>query len=869
MAETHAQLARYLAYVTRRILEQSRLVTGAFLVLSAFAAGYAISNLGVNTATNEMFSPELEWFQSFNDFRDEFPILDRNVIVVIEGQSAEQTDRAQIELSRRLLEQPGLFGEVLAIEATDFFQRNGLLFLEEESLFQLGDRLAAMQAVVGRLSQTPHLAGLTTLIQDYLENPSSAPEEFQSAISEITAVFRSGADSTPQSISWQNLFATQPEEQAEGSVFRRVIIVVPPLDFEGAEPRRRVLNGIRDEARALNMDGNTSLSIRLTGGLALEQEELASVADGIIRGAIATVILVVGILLLTFRSTKLLLASFIALISGLFLTAAFTALTIGYINLISVAFVVLYIGLGIDFAIHYCLRYRELLAKSEDHKQALIDASEYTGSALVLCAITSSIGFLAFVPTAFSGVAQLGLIAGFGMFASLLATLILLPALINIFGPPKIAMAQHSPPLFRLIGTMVSTNLYKVRIAIVTLAVLAGYFSTWAEFDSNPLNLRDPYSESVIAYRDLLADSDSPPLTLNALIEEESLESITAQLERLPQVGNVRSARDLVPQNQSDKLAILDDFILFIGTPQTIQLQEPLEQRDLQALRNLIPLLMNSRNEAEVELGLAISEWVGAIDNESTESRQAAVTTISKAILDNLVFTWNRLVRGFEAQQFGLSDLPEDLQDLWIARDGRLRIEILPRSSLGDMAQIGDFVIAVRDVMPDATGQPVMQFNAGRTVVAAFVQAMATAIVVVFVLLLILLRDTRQTLAVILPLLIATTATVAIAALIGQPFNFANVITLPLLIGVGVDNGIHMMHRHNQTSQREASVMVSSTARAILFSTITTIGSFGTLAFSNHPGTASMGVILAIGMTTSLLAALFVVPAILEKFTKA
>lgn len=869
MAETHPKLAHYLAHLTHCILGKPRLVAGAFLVLSAIAAGFAINNLGVNTATNEMFSPELEWFQSFNNFRDEFPVLDRNIIVVVEGLSPEQTDRAQIELSRQLLEQPELFGDVLAIEATDFFQRNGLLFLDEESLYQLGDRLAAMQAVTGRLSEEPHLAGLAALIQDYLENPSSTPEEFQSAISEITAVFRSSVGGTPQAISWQRLFATTSEEQAETSIFRRIIIVVPPLDFEGAEPRRRVLNGIRDQARALNIGEDTGLSVRLTGGLALEQEELASVADGIIQGAAATIILVIGILLLTFRSTKLLLASFITLISGLFLTAAFTALTIGYINLISVAFVVLYIGLGIDFAIHYCLRYRELFSESDDHKQALVIASKDTGSALVLCAITSSIGFLAFVPTAFSGVAQLGLIAGFGMFASLLATLVLLPALIDILGPPKTYMAQHSPPLFHLIGAFVSDNIYVVRIGIVVLAVLAGYFGTRAEFDSNPLNLRDPFSESVIAYRDLLVDSDSPPLTLNALIEEKSLESITVQLESLPQVGNVRSAWDLVPPNQSEKLAILDDFTLFIGTPQPIQLQEPLAQRDLAALQDLIPLLLDSVDDSEAELGQAISEWIQTIDRESPESRQAAITLVSGAILDNLVFTWNRLVRGFEAQQFALGELPEDLQNLWIARDGRLRIEILPQSPLNDMTQIGDFVVAVRDILPDATGQPVMQFNAGRTVVAAFVQAMATAILVVLVLLLILLRNIRQTLAVILPLLIATSATAAIAAFIGQPFNFANVITLPLLIGIGVDNGIHMMHRYNQTSRQEASVMASSTARAILFSTITTIGSFGTLAFSNHPGTASMGVILAIGMTASLLAALFVVPAILEKHTEA
>ncbi|MCG8415306.1 MAG: MMPL family transporter [Pseudomonadales bacterium] len=853
-------LGRLLLLMTQRVQAQAWLVAPGFILASCLAAYLAITNLGVNTATNEMFSRNLDWFQQFVEFRDEFPILDRNVIVAIEGDLPEAVDRAQLALTERLQSNPDLFGQILALETSDFFLQNGLLFLSLEELEQLGERLAALQPITGRLNQQPNLAGFLSLLEDSIENDSTQSEDFDRALSEVTAVFQQSTNGEVGAISWQNLFSNN--QDSDGSPFRRLIIVVPQLDFEGAEPRRRLLNGIREEAAALGYDEDSEISVRLTGGLALEQEELASVSEGIIQGAIATLMLVIVILLVTFRSAKLFFASLITLLCGLSITAAFTAISIGYINLISVAFVVLYIGLGIDFAIHYCLRYRELMAAGHSHANALPEASRDTGAALVLCAITSSVGFLAFVPTSFSGVAQLGLIAGFGMFASLFSTLLLLPALIMLFGPPGNALVQHTPPLFRVVGHFVEHHVISVRVAIAMLAIAVLWQANNAEFDSNPVNLRDPSSESVVAYRDLLNDSQTTPLTLSTLLSPGQLDTTAAELIAVPAVGELRSIRDIVPPQQQEKIAVLDDFVLFLGMPQMITLDETDTERDLAALQEIVPLLLGSENPNATELGRAIELWMQA---PNADDQSVLLQQVSSAILDNLAFSWNRIVRGFQPQQFTAGDLPPDTQQLWIAEDGRQRLLIIATEPLLEMDEIGAFVEAVSTVAPTATGQPEIQYNAGRTVVAAFIQAISTAVIAVLILLLLLLRNVRQTFAVIIPLLLATASTAAIAALINQPFNFANVIALPLLIGVGVDNGIHMVKRHQHSSGSDGTLMTSSTARAILFSTITTIGSFGTLAFSNHPGTASMGVILAIGMTASLLAALFVVPAILPR----
>jgi len=851
----HGNLARILQQLTAHILLHARGFVATSILIAIIAGVYAISHLGVNTSTNEMFSRDLDWFQRFNTFRDEFPVLDRNVIVVLESSIPEEVDSAQLQLANRLKQNPDIFGAILALESSNFFIRNGLLYLSEEELEQLGDRIAAMQPITGRLSQEPHLAGFASLLADSVLQNTQSSAELDQAVSRITDVFNDSAIGMPDSISWQLMLGETDPQQ----LFRRVIVVVPELDFAGAEPRRLVLDGIRKQVAELELAASPSLSIRLSGGLALEQEELASVAEGIIQGAIATVLLVIVILIATFRSLRLLVASLLALFCGLSITAAFTALAIGYINLISVAFVVLYIGLGIDFAIHYCLRYRELMAQGHASLAALSEASADTGSALALCAITSSVGFLTFVPTSFSGVAELGLIAGFGMFASLFATLILLPALIAILGPPRNSMIQHTPPLFRFIGVWVSENIKLVRITIIVIALASLWWASAAEFDSNPVNLRDPDSESVATYRDLLADADAPPLTLNTLVAAAEVPAVANRIFSLEEVSQVRSIADLIPASQPEKISLLEDFTLFTGIPERIELQAPESVRDMRALRDAAQALRTSTSEEYIRLGQSIENWLEQVDVETAETE---LMELQNSILNNLAFTWNRIVDGLQPAPVEIADLPPDIQDLWISPGGAHRLEILSATPLMGIEDIGAFVAAVSSVQPDATGQPAIQYNAGRTVVGAFIQALGTAVLAVLCLLLLLLRNLRQTLAIIVPLLLATTATAAIATLINQPFNFANIITLPLLIGVGVDNGIHMVKRYQQQDPHNV-LMASSTARAILFSTLTTICSFGTLAFSNHPGTASMGVILAIGMSASLLAALFVVPAML------
>ncbi|MDT8397467.1 MAG: efflux RND transporter permease subunit [Pseudomonadales bacterium] len=861
MSSSGRQLGRFLYRMTAAIQRFAWAVLMTAAILSGGLLFYALTHLGINTNTSGMFSLELPWFQQFNEFRDEFPALDANVLVVIDGPVPERVDEAQRKLAERLQETPAVYGMVLAIESSPFFRRNALLFLSPDELQTFGDRLAVMQPVLGRLGQQPHLAGFLSLLADSLEADADPPAELEQTMTRLTRLFEEAAEGDAEAISWQTLL----DEQAAEDSYRRVILVAPRLDFAGAEPRKRVLAGIREQIQLLGLGESDGLTLRLSGSLALQQEELESVGQGIVQGALLTLLLVIVILMLTFRSWRLFAASLLTLFFGLIITAAFAAAGIGHLNLISIAFAVLYIGLGIDFAIHYCLHYRELLSGGHSHEQAIREASGDTGVSLVLCAASSSIGFLAFVPTAFAGVAELGLISGFGMFASLLATLVLLPALLHLFGPPRNVGIEHSPLLFALIGRFSTRHLVTVRLGVLLLAVAAIWLAAQAHFDSNPLHLRDPDSESVSTYYDLLNDARTSPLTLSFLSPAEAAPALKEEITALPEVKEVREIADFVPAGQEEKMAMLDDLTLMLGEPAPIILAAPEVDRDVSAIRSLAARLLDASRVNERELGRAMQGWLAEQDAAGQEQ---ALTKLSEAALGTFPLTWNRLVDGFAATPFGVSELPPELRSLWLSADGRQRVEIIPAQALTDMAQIKRFIEAVESHAPGASGLPAIEYYGGQTVATSFVQAIATALVCVFLLLLLLLRDFRRTLVVIAPLLLATTLTAASTVLLNMPFNFANVITLPLLIGVGVDNGIHMVQRHHNSAiqNREgAGLTTSSTPRAILFSTLTTIASFGTLAFSQHPGTASMGILLTVGMVASLLSALFVIPALLPR----
>jgi hypothetical protein len=846
-------LGAWLAFLAGAVLARPRLTAAAGVLAGVLAGYYAAGNLGVNTDTANMIAATLPWRQHFNEYRDAFPSRDRNLVLVIDAPTPAGADEFALAMLRELRRRPEIYGAPLLAGEGEFFARNGLLYLPTPKLEALVDELAAAQPLIGLLGARFDGTRVLEVARETLtaeEGDARALGDFYAALARALAA---AADGGAEELAWDRLIAAGAEPST-----RRTIVLRPALDFTRMQPAAAAIAGIREIGARLNAEAAEPVTLRLTGSVAMEHEELLSVSRGAGMGALATLVMVALVLYAALRSWRLLAISLVTLVVGLSFTAAFAAVAVGQLNLLSVAFVVLNVGLGSDYVIHVLLRYRELAAAGQATPAALVETVRGVGSSLVLCAVTTAAGFYAFIPTTFSGVSELGLIAGTGVLFGLLVSVTLLPALVACVGgeqPQRAAATWLDPRVFAPLSAR--PRLVLGVTVVVTIGALA--LLPRVTFDSNPIHLRDPGSESVTTLLELAAAGEAPLLNLAAVAPDRATaETWAAALAQLPEVRNVVTVDALVPREQDEKLALLEDLDLLLGPDFAALERAP---ADAAALTAALERLADSAADvpAARELALAAQRLQARLDGATGAEREAAVRALDDSLTAGLPGELARLAAALRAQPVERTDLPGPLAERWLTSDGREVVEITAVEDVSDNAAARRFIDAVQTVVPKATGLPVVYQEASATVVDAFARALIYAFVMVAAIIWLVLRRLKDTLLVLVPIALASVLTAGLTVLIGMPFNYANIIALPLLVGIGVDNGIHVVHR--MRTETAARLFHTSTMRAVLASGLTTVASFGNLAFSAHAGTASMGILLALGLVTSMAATLVVLPA--------
>ncbi len=860
-------IARVLAVAVRGVLRFRRLTIVLFALASVSSVYYAAGHLGVNTDTANMISPALPWRQDFIQFRDAFPVRDRNLIIVVDAASASQSESFAKRLVADLRKQPDLFHSILLQGEGEFFERNGLLYLSTRALDDLADRLAAAQPLLGLLHDRFDGTAVVDVATRTLTAPTEPPaatggaEALQPFYSALAATLDSVSAGRAAPLDWSRLVEGGPARST-----RKLVILQPELDYTRILPATAAIEAARGIVARLNANLAEPVKVRLTGTVAMENEELKSVTGGMEIGGAATLLMVAFVLYAALRSWRLLGVSVVALVVGLSLTAGFAAAAVGHLNLLSVAFVVLNVGLGSDYIIHILLRYKELVARGASVETALVETTSGVGSSLVLCAVTTAAGFYSFIPTLFKGVSELGLIAGTGVFVSLIVSLTFLPAVLASF-PPAVPRREGHTWIDTRPFMLLNKRPRLVLLATAVVAVAAFAALPGVTFDSNPIHLRDPETESVKTLLELSADGEAPLMNLQALAPDHATALKWAdELRRLPVVRGVVTLESLVPRDQQAKTAVLQDIDLIMGPGFDDLTRVPADSGALE--RALTRLADRSQQRPETgDLHRAAAALLGELRGDTPARRSLALGTLDGALTQDLPDELHRLATGLRAEPFGRDALPQVLADRWLARDGRELIEVMPAEDASDNAAARRFVDAVRAVVPHATGLPVVYQEASATVVQAFERALLYAFVMVTAIIFFVLRDAKDTLLVIAPILLASAVTAGLTALIDLPLNYANIIALPLLVGIGVDNGIHVVHR--MRTEDAAQLFDTSTMRAVLASGLTTVASFGNLAFSSHVGTASMGILLALGLAASMSATLIVLPAWLKVFGRA
>lgn len=837
----------------------------AFITLTVFSIFYIKDNLGISTDTTDMLSEELAWRKLDIEYEKQFPQFTDNVLIVIESDSPDQATDTTIKLHSALKENPRLISDIYYPNFLPYFRQSAFLFFDDEELQDLADQLATIQPFLGTLLQDKNLRGLFTMLTDTLQYKEDGEEiDLKPLLLEINRAL----ENENYNVSWQRLMSS---DKGLKSVYREFIVLQTLESEEELLPGEDVIEHIRTIISSLELN-NDAVRIRLTGGTALSYEELKSVSEANIQAIVISFILVAIILLIGLDSIWLVFTSLITLFFGLITTTAFAAATVGELNLISVAFAVLYIGLGIDFTIHLTLRYREQALLSGKNNNALQQAMSHICRSLILCAITTSIGFYSFIPTDYQGVAELGWIAGSGMFISIFFTLTLLPALLSL-RPYQSKTRESIKGSHRLVEFLTTLPYnYSRQILLFTLIVLIGFISQLyrVSFDINTLNLQDPENESVQTYRDLLKDSDSSPWS-SVLLKENRSDAIAAikEIEQLDLVDKVIWYEDLLPEDQEDKLFIIDEMNLFMGQLSTDDTKVEINDIDrIEAIEKLKMKLgsfsghnLDSNQELELDHEIRkLRTHLTALLKNSSDNKN--LISLEKQLLSNLDGRIHALNDALDAEQVEFNNIPTQVHNRWLSQK-HYKIEIFPREDLNDNAAMERFVRQLQTYDNTVIGSPIINIEAGDAVIKAFKSAFTYALIAIALLLLALIKVKMDAAIILISVLVGSVFTFGFMLIFNIPLNFANIIGLPLLLGIGVDSGIHIADRFRQEQGLNKNIFMTSSSRGVIVSSLTTICSIGNLAFSSHTGTASMGLLLTLGLASMMISTMLILPAFL------
>jgi hopanoid biosynthesis associated RND transporter like protein HpnN len=867
-------LGRLAAGLVARVQRRAGAVIVLFLVATLGIGAYAVATLGINSSEIDIFSKDLRVMKLRADYLENFPELRDPIVVVVDAVTPDLAHDGANRLAERLRSEPDLFPGVYQPDGGRFFDEHGLLYLSEPELQDMVDRLSLAQPFLSRLSRDQSIGGLFSMLNEAGEAATSGQleqsmlEDTFGAISRAIDSYLSGND-TP--LSWQNLLAA---EAADKERYRRFILIRPVVDFGRVRPAEESLLGLREIVSELGFDRGDDVRVRTTGTFPLAYEESNHVREQVTWAGLASLGLVTTILLLGLGSLRLVICSIVTLLVGLVWTAGFAAVAIGHLNLISIAFGVLFIGLGVDFAIHVCVQFSDQLGDGASPEAALRRAAASVGGSLIICTITTAVAFFSFVPTEFVGVGELGLIAGSGMFIALFTNFTLLPAMILKFAARSRISSIGAVPGW--VASLFALPIRRARSVLVATAVLAAG-SLWLlpdiHFDTNPIRVRDPSTDSVQVFNEILQDGDAYPWNLNVVADDrEQAREIATRLEELPATRFALTLSDFVPTDQEEKLDILDEAALMLlpslaDEPNITETTAAQVRSDIDELeKTLSAILSGDHDEALTEASSHLLDSLrrlrANLDGEAEDSE--ALRSLRRVLFGSLPERLRLLHAALETGPVSLESIPEELKRRMTGVDGRVRIEVFPAEDLNHQSALEEYVSAVQSVDGDAYGEGLLIVESGYIVTRALMQALITAGIVIVLILAVLWRNILDSCLVAAPVILATILTVACSVLLGIPFNFANVIIIPLLLGVGIVYSIHMVHRVRGGALPDGNLLRTGTARAVLLSALTTMASFGTLGFSSHLGLASLGQLLTLGIALVLLCNLVMLPALVR-----
>jgi hopanoid biosynthesis associated RND transporter like protein HpnN len=841
------------------------LIAGAIALLSL---AYAATYLEIRTSRLDLLNPESAYNKLWIRYIKEFGHKD-DAVVVVEGSHPAEITAAIDQIATAVSLHSESFEAVLSRTDLTGLRRKGLHYLPSTQLSQINQFLNQVDPVLqGDWSQLNlgRQAAQIAVSPPVGLGPSGVAGQWAALAENLLAALR---DPQQYRCPWPALPAAANLQGAaaggggyllsSNGRLGMLLLRLAPKVSSSPESRNAIV--LLRELLAGIARSHPSLHIGLTGLPIMEQDEMDSSQTAMFRASLISTLGVALLFTAGFGRLRQSLMTVIALTIGIAWSIGAATLIIGHLNILSMAFGVILIGLGIDFGIHYLARYQQLRRLAIPCQDALCQTVAAIGPGVVTGGVTTSVAFFTAGLTKFTGIAELGIIAGSGVLLCLLATIVVLPALIVLIDRRGDAACPTALPLGKWIAPIHKAPRVTLGLACgVTLALGLGV--TQLRYDHNLLNLQPVGLESVEMEHKLLTDGDRS-LWFALSVANNRAEALARKEKflRLASVDRVEELASLVPQESAETGALVERIHARLGRLPERPPQIPVASPEQLGQVIAAAVTRASSPQADPQLRRRFEQIAAELQRLPARDCYRRLADYQQRLATDLLAQLRALRQVSDPRPPSLSDLPPSLVTRFVSHRGRYLLRIYGKGSIWDMDALSTFVADVRRVDPQATGKPLQTYEASRQMQQSYMEAAIYSLLAVSTILMINFRSIRAVLLAMLPLAVGTLQMLGILGLLGLPLNPANMIVLPLILGIGIDDGVHVVH--DARTQKGRYRLTNSTAMAVLMTSLTSMLGFGSLMIANHRGLQSLGRVLTLGVSCCLFASLLILPAIL------
>lgn len=876
------------------ILKYHRLILIAAILCSAISVVYTIKNMQFLTGRDDLMPKNAKFQIDYRAYRSEFGDQEE-IVAVIESYDAAKTTYAADALYAELQKNQSTFREIFYPGGLKFFRKNGLLFMPLDEIKNLRNTITMAAPVLKDLSSAPSIEtlfiSLTNQIDNYIQ--SKNPDSLASLTFMLTTLDKGFKNFNVKSDNLSMDSFLKGGESNKPSTLENVgkqqVITMLPIKDEGSflaseksiKAARTALNKILNNPKFKGVSGG------LTGVPVLEYEEMNTSQRDLSIATVLSLSLTVILLLLAFRGFLNVIAAMFSLIVAICLSFGFATIAVGHLNILSMVFAIMLIGLGIEYGIQVVLRYQEELSIGSKQIRAIEISLTSNFRSIIMAAATTSLAFVTFVLTDFKGIAELGIIAAGGIFICVITTFTVLPAMLILLNRfRKTTQEQHiyeSEDLSINTKNTVITRYFHPKIIIattLTLSTICLFPTLSMRFDYNLMNLQAKGLQSVeYAYKLMRSKENSGYFAVVTANNKSEAEYLTKRLEKLPEVDHVVSFLSFIPEQQKEKLTELAALNDVMKNIKPVKYEENLQLMALpkvfENFRNRVEKLKIELSDKKLPEAKSVSTFLATLDSfftkleaEKDKNAVGMLREFQGGMFRELPEKLELMRESFDAEELTENDIPPELRQRFISKSDKFLLQVAAKKEIFERKPLDEFVTQVKSVVPNATGEPIMVYESLSILKNAYLKAFIYAFIGIVALLLINFRSVKYALWGSAPMAVGLLFMIGGMRLIGISFNSANIIVLPLILGVGIDSAIYILNRYRQGNETALQVAMSSAGVGVFLNALTILFSFGALMVAHHRGVFSIGAVMSLGMIASVAAFLIFLPALLTRFDK-